>query len=67
MTVINTKPLTTPDPGPYAANRACVTCGAHLSRNNPDTRCAPCRPDHRWPGTRIVPSVDILHELIEGP
>ncbi len=53
-------------PGPYAAGRVCDGCGAILSRSNPSSLCAPCRPDHRWPGVRMLRDTDDLRELLES-
>jgi hypothetical protein len=42
MAVIKPHPILERRPGPYAANRRCSSCGAVLSRQNADNRCAPC-------------------------
>jgi len=41
MGVIQTKPLTTREPGPYTKGRRC-SCGCLLSQFNPTSSCAPC-------------------------
>lgn len=35
-------PIPDRDPGPFPAERRCVSCRCFLSRNNPRGRCAPC-------------------------
>jgi hypothetical protein len=66
MSVIQTKPLTTRDPGPYPAERRCQECGCFLSRYNPLELCNPCFPSAEMVSDRAVfqERREVLEELM---
>lgn len=56
--IIEIKPSTERDPGPYEAGRRCA-CGAILSRSNPGPNCAPCSGGEWTTGDMLAEIADL--------